>query len=420
MSRRKSSSRGLPPAFAFQFGNAGSKVEPSSSPSTALSPIAFGEQLSTVDVDRFGVTLALLRQYCDRLHAECLKIQADDSAPAAENESSASAKAGHNRAILESELEAAAPQRVVVSAAAVAYWTRKFLAESMRSMHEAGQQRAHANILQYLFLWRAVTIFHLPLSLSAKVPPQLTSSAAMAAARSHGMGATSSGTGGGTDGASFAAGYAEPPVTGVVCQLLDELLPSLIEERHNAVRHVVGGMSVANKTDSLELLRAARNTSLDIFCDKEAQVSRTSDPDFLGRRLVYLVRCRPQLRLQDWHAFDAIRHVDYEQYLTHAARRYCEVYHPWLFRLLFGGGVGENEDADNDEAAASLAPTTPQRFELLAPLIKITFDGSSAWDSKILRSIKRCIRHSKFSPGYDDMAAKFHEQVLLIVFGRWS
>ena len=93
------------------------------------------------------------------------------------------------------------------------------------------------------------------------------------------------------DGSGAGAGdgeFDEPPVTGVLYQLLDDLLPS--PEETTGVRSVVGGvMSVANHTDSLELLRSGRNASLDIFCDKEAQVSRTSDPEFLGRRMVYVI-----------------------------------------------------------------------------------------------------------------------------------
>ncbi len=142
--------------------------------------------------------------------------------------------------------------------------------------------------------------------------------------------------------------------------------------------------------------------------------------------------------------------MDYEQYITHMARRYCETHHAWLFELLFGSAEDGTE-----------------RYELMAPLVKITFglengdrdrdgdgdgDGDSGhdssassarrketkksnnksnnnkdnrpdseaaarhWDYRLLRQIKKCLKTVAFHPPYD-AADKLHEKVLLDVFG---
>ena len=103
------------------------------------------------------------------------------------------------------------------------------------------------------------------------------------------------------------------------------------------------------------------------------------------------------------HAYDIARHLDYEQYVNHMARRYCETHHTWLFRFLFGG---------NEEGT--------ERYDLLAPLLHIKFDGSSHWDNNVLVQIKACLKRASFNPPYDAADATFHQKVMIDVFGELS
>lgn len=333
-----SSPKGLP--FAWQSGRKGTVAVQGGRGSTSRQ----------VQWQQFGYlphslqsleTLVHLRQYCDDIHEHCLLCR--DSTT----------------------------QVLNVSEAQVAYWTRKFLVRKLGGLHQAGRDGSRSDIVKFFFVWRAIVLFQLPVSLSCAAPVEQ-------------------------------AAADEPPVTGLLYQLLDDFLPNPIEERHNAVRHITGAMSVTNQTDPHELLASARNANIDIFCDKESQVSRTSDPHSLGRRLVYLLRCRPQLRLQDWDAFDTTKHADYGQYVNHVARRYCEVHHPWLFRLLFGFCRGADSDQETE------------RHDLLAPLVKIEFDGHN-WGPNVLQNIKSCLRNRKFFPPY--ASTRVHETVMLAVFG---
>ena len=162
MSASSSASSGPKFSFAFRFGGAGGLVRGGSDGrGDVLSVRPCGSRYSRNELAEHAVTLQLLRKYCDLIHDTCIRQPPD-------NHDRRRTTSLLTRAVLGDDDD---DQQRGVSAAVVGYWTRKFLAETLSSVRKLGQDRARADILKYLFVWRAVTLFHLPLSLSPVPPP---------------------------------------------------------------------------------------------------------------------------------------------------------------------------------------------------------------------------------------------------------
>lgn len=186
-----------------------------------------------------------LREYCDEIHEKCLQKRDEDT------------------------------KMLEVCEREVGYYTRKFLVKKTHQLlaeNESDSQRIRVDLLQLFFLWRGIALFQLPIAQNEDVAILRDSS--------------------------------EQPISGLLLQLLDDMLPSTIDPRITAARTFIGDVNVLYDENLFTLLASGRNTDIDIFCDKLSQVS-LSDSMHLSRRLVYLLRCRPQLRLQDWYVYFA-------------------------------------------------------------------------------------------------------------------